>query len=290
MIFNFYTKNKLRRFLKLIAVLIVIMVILLFAVSLKLPPTANAGCIPEQTDSVESETTKVESGASDVDSVLIDTPILFEDIEYKKFYNIDECTAFVNFVTECSNTLVEAINSNSYTLSARGAMCVEDLRLTDILYSAEFDLARMTSWEQEYYYAAKTWEFLMSHGYSPVIASAIISNMAVETAGGTLDLNPTIYSPNRNYYGLCQWSLKYRPEAADLTFEEQLEYLHTDMEKEFNVFGNCYKQGFTYTDFLSMEDPAEAAIAFAKVYERCTSDSYSLRKKAAMEVYNYFMS
>jgi hypothetical protein len=34
----------------------------------------------------------------------------------------------------------------------------------------------------------------------------------------------------------------------------------------------------------------KAALIFAKVYERCGSGSYNLRKQAAVKAYNYFCS
>ena len=37
-----------------------------------------------------------------------------------------------------------------------------------------------------------------------------------------------------------------------------------------------------------MEDETEAAIAFAKCYERCSSVSYEVRKTNATKAYNYF--
>ena len=110
----------------------------------------------------------------------------------------------------------------------------------------------------------------------------------IETSGGSLDLKPTIYSPSGNYYGLCQWSKKYYPEAHGLSFEQQLEFLLNNIEWEINTFGKCYKEGFKYEDFLNMTDPAEAALAFAKSYERCGPASYEMRQEAAEKAYDYF--
>jgi hypothetical protein len=49
-----------------------------------------------------------------------------------------------------------------------------------------------------------------------------------------------------------------------------------------------YKEGFDFEDFIQMKDPAEAALAFAKAYERCGSASYKLRQQAALKAYEYF--
>ena len=112
--------------------------------------------------------------------------------------------------------------------------------------------------------------------------------MMIETSGGSLGLDPTIYSQSGNYYGLCQWSKEYYPEAHGLSFEQQLEFLTNNIEWEIDTFGKCYKEGFKYEDFLNMTDPAEAALAFAKSYERCGPASYELRQEAAEKAYEYF--
>lgn len=149
-------------------------------------------------------------------------------------------------------------------------------------------LDKIQQWEEEHYYATKTWEYLRQRNFSQAAACGIIGNMMIETSGGTLDLKPNIYSPSGNYYGLCQWSLKYYPGAKDLPFEHQLDYLLGTMPWEFSAFGWLYKEGFTFEDFIILEDPAEAALIFAKVYERCSSVSYNLRQEAAKKAYNYF--
>lgn len=150
--------------------------------------------------------------------------------------------------------------------------------------------AKITQWEEEHYYATKVWEYLRQKGFSQEVTCAIIGNMMIETSGGSLDLNPMIYSPSGNYYGLCQWSKKYYPEAHGLSFDQQLEFLLNNIKWEINTFGKCYEEGFKYEDFLNMTDPAEAALAFAKSYERCSSVSYEMRQEAALLAYEYFKS
>lgn len=147
---------------------------------------------------------------------------------------------------------------------------------------------KIKQWEEEHYYATKIWEYLRQRGFSQAVTCGIIGNMMIETSGGSLDLKPSIYSPSGNYYGLCQWSKKYYPEAHGLSFEQQLDYLLESIIWEINTFGKCYKEGFNYEDFLAITDPAKAALAFAKSYERCGPASYELRKQAAKKAYEYF--
>ena len=154
-------------------------------------------------------------------------------------------------------------------------------------YVTEQEL-KIKQFEKEHYYATKVWLYLRQKGFSQEITCAIIGNMMIETSGGSLDLNPVIYSPSGNYYGLCQWSKKYYPEAHGLSFEQQLEFLLNNIEWEINTFGKCYKEGFKYKDFLNMTDVEDAALAFAKSYERCSSVSYEMRQEAAVVAYEYF--
>ena len=149
-------------------------------------------------------------------------------------------------------------------------------------------LEKIQKWEEEYYYATNVWKYLRQRNFSQAAACGIVGNMMIETSGGTLNLEPYVYSPSGNYYGLCQWSLKYYSGTKDLPFEYQLDYLLGSMPWEFKTFGWLYKEGFTYEDFITLEDPEEAAYIFAKVYERCGPASYDLRRNDALRAYNYF--
>jgi hypothetical protein len=213
---------------------------------------------------------------------------MFSEVDYEATYGTESSKAAIYDLRIYINILGIAINSESYTPEACHLMRQEIYRLQDIISYLEEDIVKYTAWEDEYFYAAKVWEFFMRRGYGEIITSAIIGNMMIETSGGSLKLNPTIYNPDYLYYGLCQWSLKYCPSIAGASFEYQLEYLDLTIEKEFKVFGKYYKKGFTFEDFLTIDDPAEAALAFAKVYERCGAGSYNKRKQAAIKAYEYF--
>lgn len=215
-------------------------------------------------------------------------PITYPSVKYKKFYDIPKSNTFIKSINSKITTINNALKTNDYTESARKAMTAEVTRLKKIKTKVNNDIKLYKTWESEYYYAAKTWEYFKQRGFSDAVVSGIIGNMMIETSGGSMSLKPTIYNKTRKYYGLCQWSLKYRPNVAGMSFTKQLDYLYSDMKKEFNTYGKCYRKGFTYNDFLKITSPSEAALAFAKVYERCGSGSYEKRKEAAKVVYNYF--
>lgn len=218
---------------------------------------------------------------------LIEDPVLYSELSYSVYYDPD---ATKEFLAKIQTSIIElnCLNESDYTLKAWELTQQERTRLVDLEAKVASDLTHYLTWETEYYYATKTWEYLMQRGYSREITSAIIGNMMVETSGGTLKLKPNIYSPSKNYYGLCQWSLKYYPGTKDLPFEHQLDYLTGNMPWEFNTFGGLYQEGFTYEDFLVLEDVNEAALVFAQVYERCGPESFKLRQEAAVKAYNYF--
>lgn len=220
---------------------------------------------------------------------LIDEPVLFQELCYEIFYDTAKSKDFIAKINSKIQHLETSIESGEYTIEAVDSMLQEKSRLLDIITRIESDVNHYIKWEQEYYYAAKTWQFLKQQGFSDVVVSGIMGNLMVETGGQTLKLVPTLYdAASGQYYGLCQWSLKYRPKVADMPFEDQLPYLMSDIEYEINTFGFCYRSGFTYEDFLSLKKPEEAALAFAKAYERCSSSYYTIREIAAKKAFNYF--
>lgn len=111
-----------------------------------------------------------------------------------------------------------------------------------------------------------------------------------ETGGHTMNIQSNIWDSSSGYYGICQWSLEYNPQLSGVDLTTQLEHLVSSMEYEFNTFGKNYKSGFKYADFLQLTDTKEAALAFAKCYERCSSSTYSKRQKNAIKAYEYFTS
>ena len=239
-------------------------------------------------DETTSEITSFSTEISDTTEVVIKaSPVLFTEIDYVCYYDT-ELTEDLQFKIQVAIERLEKLDLSEYTIEAVDMMETELDRLIELEHRVASDLTHYRKWEKESYYAAKVWEYFMQRGFSNEITCAIIGNMMIETAGGTLKLNPTIYSPSGNYYGLCQWSQQYYPETKDLSFEAQLAYLLGSMPWEFNTFGKLYKKGFTYVDFLKMTDVSKAAYAFAEVYERCGEGSYKLRQEAALRAYAYF--
>lgn len=139
----------------------------------------------------------------------------------------------------------------------------------------------------EYSEATEIWFRLKTYGYSDEVCAAIMGNIMAEVGGHTLDVQPIWYVSG--FYGMCMWSTYYYPEAKGLTIEEQCEFLRNTMQKELDYAGFCYSYNFGYDEFLEMTDYQDAALAFAKCYERCGSGSYYMRQVNAEIAYNYFV-
>ena len=138
--------------------------------------------------------------------------------------------------------------------------------------------------EQEYPTATYIWKFLKNMGYNDYVCAGIMGNMMVEVGGQTLKLN---YMARGTYFGICQWSKGYK-EVWGANLAEQCDFLANSIRYEFNTFGSCYKKGFKYDNFIALTNEKQAALAFAKCYERCSSSTYSLRQKCATKALEYF--
>ena len=141
--------------------------------------------------------------------------------------------------------------------------------------------------EEEYPVATYIWSYFKELGYSNQVCAGILGNIMAEVGGNTLDIQYDIYGSS--YYGMCQWNKAYS-EVWGASLEEQCNYLEDTIEYEFDTFGYAYKRGFDYNDFLNMTSITDAALAFAKCYERCASGSYTIRQNNAITAYNYFVS
>lgn len=155
------------------------------------------------------------------------------------------------------------------------------------------DYAKVSAdWEarrQEYDQATFVWEYFKKLGYSDVVCAGMMGNFMVETGGYELTLKYDDISPGGSWYGIAQWNKIYYPDVWYTSLEEQCDYLENTIRPIFKEFGGAYKRGFTYNDFLVMDSSSEAALCFAKVYERCSGASYHIRQNCAIKAYNYYV-
>ena len=138
----------------------------------------------------------------------------------------------------------------------------------------------------EYPSATQIWRYMKAQGWNDYVCAGIMGNIMAEVGGQTLNIRYTLSSGN--YYGMCQWSRGYS-QVWGAGLETQCDFLRDTIKYEFDTYGSKYKKGFNFNSFLNMTDAQQAALAFAKSYERCGSGSYGVRQKNALKAYNYFV-
>jgi hypothetical protein len=161
-----------------------------------------------------------------------------------------------------------------------------------VKYQEVYDSLNPSIWEEkmnEYPTATTIWLYLKELGYNDYVCAGIMGNIMAEVGGHTLDIQPHLYGRDNGYYGICQWSKKYYPEIHGASFNEQLDFLRDTIQKEINSFGHFHYEGFNYTLFLQLEDVEDAALAFARTYERCNPTYHARRVDNALIAFEYFV-
>ena len=136
----------------------------------------------------------------------------------------------------------------------------------------------------EYPSATKIWRYMKSLGWNDYVCAGIMGNLMAEVGGQTLNINYT--SSSNGYYGMCQWNKGYS-QIWGANLEEQCDFLRDTIKYQFDTYGFNYQKGFNFNSFLNMNDAQQAALAFAKSYERCAPGSYNISQQNALKAYNY---
>lgn len=220
---------------------------------------------------------------------------MFKQPEYKSNLSIEELNIEICdlqfYRTELDNMYLNYPENFSTEINELVSSEIDAIDNLLEKYYADLEYARLWGQRaQEYPAATQIWLSMKEQGWNDYVCAGILGNIMAECGGHTLNIQWNIYDYSGRFYGICQWSLYYRPEASGLSLENQLDLLYNTIESEFDYAGFCYYSGFTYDDFLQMTDYRNAALAFAKVYERCSSASYSIRQDNAQIAYEYFVS
>ena len=150
--------------------------------------------------------------------------------------------------------------------------------------------AEEAKWEAkaaEYPAATQIWRFMKAQGWNDYVCAGILGNIMAEVGGQTLNIRYTLSSSG--YYGMCQWSRTYS-QVWGAGLEKQCEFLRDTIKYEFDTYGFKYQKGFKFSSFLALTNAQQAALAFAKSYERCASGSYKIRQQNAEKAYQYFVN
>lgn len=132
-----------------------------------------------------------------------------------------------------------------------------------------------------YNQAQTVWNYLRDIGLNEYVCAGIIGNIMAEVGGQTLDISRWSQYSQGTYYGICQWAGSRKVRLLNdfgTTLEDQVRFLSVEL---FEVIPKD-------NSFYNMQDEQEAALYFAKYYERCSSKYYSVRQKNASKALNYF--
>lgn len=132
-----------------------------------------------------------------------------------------------------------------------------------------------------YNQATEVWNGLKALGLNDYVCAGIIGNIMAEVGGQTLDISRWPQYSQKTYYGICQWAGGRKQRLLNdfgTTLNDQIRFLSVEL---FEVIpkGNS---------FYNMQDEKEAALYFAKYYERCGSGSYNVRQSNATKALQYF--
>lgn len=164
--------------------------------------------------------------------------------------------------------------------------CIDNYKYFSEYYELLLIEEEEAEWEQryeEYPEATTIWLYLtVEMGYNNYVAAGVLGNIMNEAGGNSLNINPSAQNP-AGYYGICQWNSSMYGDVWYCNLIEQLDYLNNTIEYEFNCYGNM-----SYESFCNLTDEREAALSFARSYERCSSASYGRRQNNATTALNYF--
>ena len=191
-----------------------------------------------------------------------------------------------------SGETAELPPSTTTTVATTTTTTVASSTTTSTTTTTQTTTTTTTKPKTKYPEAQIVWDALIDYGLSPEVASGIMGNIMAEVGGQTLDFSEWRYWSRGTHYGICQWGGGRKQDLLNNfgpDLEDQVKFLLYELEREMNSYGYIYKTGFGYDEFIAMTDVEQAALAFAKSYERCSSKYYNIRMTNAKKAYNYFM-
>ena len=191
-----------------------------------------------------------------------------------------------------SGETAELPPSTTTTVATTTTTIVASSTTTSTTTTTQTTTTTTTKPKTKYPEAQIVWDALIDYGLSPEVASGIMGNIMAEVGGQTLDFSEWRYWSRGTHYGICQWGGGRKQDLLNNfgpDLKDQVKFLLYELEREMNSYGYIYKTGFGYDKFIAMTDVEQAALAFAKSYERCSSKYYNIRMTNAKKAYNYFM-
>ena len=153
--------------------------------------------------------------------------------------------------------------------------------------SQKIENSKWNSKKAEYPVATEIWLYMKDLGWNDYVCAGIMGNLMTEVGGQTLNIQ--YWLKGNGYYGMCQWNKSYN-KVWNTNLKTQCDFLRDTIKNELDTFGYAYQKGFNFNSFLNLSNEKDAAKAFAKCYERCSSGSYSIRQNNAIKAYDYFVN
>ena len=185
----------------------------------------------------------------------------------------DMSTKYQNDLNSLKSQITEITEQNEELL-------LEKAKLTEKVEAKE-EFTIDDIYDSKYPEATYIWYRLKATGLSDKVAAGVLGNIMQECAGpGSLDLH--VFADN-GCYGICQW---VGPRKQRLfkdfgkSLKDQVDFLIVEINE---IFREGHK-------FYSLKSEKEAALYFAKYFERCGSESYVVRQNNASVALNYFTS
>lgn len=224
----------------------------------------------------------------------------FQDLEYETSTDKEVLQTELVTCRDYEFRLIKLMNNQEFAderdlveeelADVRGVMAEYETSIAAI----EAEEARIEAmWSEksgEYPVATQVWRYMKEElGWNDYVCAGVMGNMMAEVGGQTLNLQPHLYGHSGGgFYGICQWSGRYYPSVQGASLEVQLDFLRDTVQKELNTYGYLFRSGMGYDEFCALTDAEDAALAFAKAYERCGSGSYGVRQSNALKALNYF--
>lgn len=191
-------------------------------------------------------------------------------------------TSYYSYV---EHTTVEYLNESSTESVTNEVYNEIDVPTTEectsILDEVTTECVSLPSATNIYSQATSIWNALLELGLNKYVCAGILGNIMAEVGGQTLDISNWPKYSQGSYYGICQWGGDRRQRLLTefgTTLEDQISFLSVEL---FEVIPKG-------SSFYNMQDEKEAALYFAKYYERCGSSSYSVRQTNATKALEYF--
>lgn len=200
--------------------------------------------------------------------------------EFESTYQpmVDENELLTKTIRDLQTQIAEVTQQNESLQSEVNALTI---RNENLAAQKSQEVTITGSKDTGYSQATVIWNKLKSVGLNDYVCSGIIGNIMSEVGGQTLDISKWPQYSKNNYYGICQWSGTRKTRLLNnfgTSLEAQANFLVTEL---FEVIPKN-------NSFYNMQDEKEAALYFAKYYERCSSKYYSVRQNNATKALNYF--